>query len=295
MKKIGKGLLFLGLGVIALIVSSYTRTFKAEYIQFSTLIPFFLLCGWLLSRFCDQLWPFPLLFFFPTVSILVVALITNHQGFFHYVGEIIMIIPCFFIGFYFFRWPLKTRIITAILLPAFYLLYILKIGPELDYYNRSVRANFLFEPPKEPIPFFVFQKPDKSSLDLAEYRGKVILIDFYFNRCSQCIKKMPDLKKLQNHYKENKDFVLLSVHRGGSESFDEFLTMLHNFPSELSYAYDSSSRASKHLGIEGYPHEILIDKKGLVRDQFGGYSDDVSLVYKKNLIKKIDALLNEKN
>lgn len=295
MNRIGKGLMYLGLGILALILSSYTRTFKAEYVQFSTLVVFFLFCGWYLRRSCNKILPYPFLFILPTMAILAVGFIINQKGFVHFVGETIMIIPSFFVGFYFLQWPKKVQFATAILLSAFYVIYITKINPELYYNKNTISYKGIKTAPSKSISNFQFTNPDNSILKLDDYKGKVIMLDFYFNNCSPCRKKLPDLVRLKKHYIENKDFVLLAVHRGGSESFSDFLSILKDFPKELNYLYDSSSMAEKYLGINGYPFEILIDKSGHIREQFEGYTDDVSLIYEQKTIKKIDALLNENN
>jgi thiol-disulfide isomerase/thioredoxin len=292
---ISNSIIVLGCGIIALVLSSYTRTFKAEYIQFSSLILFFLLAGFILNRFYKKSLPFPILFLFPTISVLCIGFFLNPKALFHFIGESLTIIPCFFVGFYFSSWSKKNRVLTSIALVLFYCIYIFKINPELHYYNDSVRFKGAAISTSKPIPNFTFITRDGKSLILNEYRGKVILIDFYFNNCAPCIKKMPALLKIKNHYKENKDFILLLVHRGGSEAFSDFIEKLNDFPFDLNYAYDSSSVASKYLGITGYPLEILIGKNGVIREQFAGYSKDISLIYEKKTIKNIDALLNEKD
>lgn len=205
-----------------------------------------------------------------------------------------MIIPGFFIGFFFFRWSKKLQLVAAIIIPIFYFFYLSKINPELHYYSNSVRGNRNRITKGILIPNFQFIKKDSSLMTINDYKGKVILIDFYFNNCLPCLKKMPALARVKKHYKETTDFILLAVHRGGSESFSDFLAKIDNMPKDINYVYDSSSSASKHLRISGYPFEIIIDKQGKIRELLVGYNNDLSLVYEKNTIKKIDALLNEK-
>lgn len=292
-----KGLKIIGvllLGIVVLILSSYTRTFKQEYFQFPILIILFGLSGWLLSRFYKKIWPYPFLILLPTLISLIYAFIINKMGIVHYTGETLMIVPAFFIGFYFSRWSAKRQVITATFLVIFYSLYISKLNPELVYYNSSVQVN---KDKGKPLPNFQFINPDSSLLMLDKYKGNVMLIDFYFNNCSACIKKMYALEKIQTNYRGNSNFTLLMVHRGGSETFSDFLQKLYGFPKNLTYVYDSLSAASKKLNLDatGYPVELIIDKKGIIRETVLGFNHDLDLVYQKNTIKIIDALLNEKN
>lgn len=298
MNKILKGILFFLFGAAAFSIISIIRKADyglAEYEQFPLLFAFYFICGWLLNLSQKVFWPYPLLFILPAVGALGSTFILNHRGLFHFIGETLMIIPGYLIGFYISKWPKKGRTMAAIFIPALYFFYISKINPELAYYNNSVRLKSIQTVPDNLLPNFQFKKKDGSTLFLDDFKGKVILIDFYFNRCSQCIKKMPDLVKINTHYSNNPDFVLLSVHRGGSESFSDFLSLLKKLPEGLNYVYDTATAAAKYFTIHGYPVEILIDKSGRVRDQFSGYNADLALVYEKKTIKKIDALLNEKH
>jgi thiol-disulfide isomerase/thioredoxin len=293
MKKFHSGLPVFILGVAILIISSYTRTFSAEYIQFPVLLIFFSLSGWLLSQYYKKIWPYPLLFILPTVVVIISAFILNKRGFFHFMGETLMIIPGFIVGFYLSGLSKKIKFISAILLPVFYFFYISKINPQLNYYNNTVSIKGAKAGTKGIISELQFYTKDNTLVPLGGFKGKVVMIDFYFNRCSQCIKKMPELVKLKNHYRENSSFELLTIHSGRSESFGDFIAFLKNLPPELNYVYDSLSTASRYLGIEAYPVEILIDKQGKIRHQFAGYNRDVALVYEENTINKINVLLNE--
>ncbi|WP_338764948.1 thioredoxin-like domain-containing protein [Bernardetia sp. ABR2-2B] len=102
---------------------------------------------------------------------------------------------------------------------------------------------------------------------LAEYKGKVIYVDFWASWCPPCRGEMPSSQKLHSQF-EGKDVVFLYVSfdraedkwKNGIEQMD--IKGVHFYP-----AADANQAVSTKYGISGIPRYMLVDKKGKVINQ----------------------------
>jgi peroxiredoxin len=148
------------------------------------------------------------------------------------------------------------------------------IGNEIkDYVNSTSLKNST----NSTMPFF--------------NKGKVYLIEFYFNSCLPCRLKEPALKNIKTEFKDQ-DFQLFNIQNGGIDSLSKFIESckINGFENRL---YDSSGIFAHNLNIESFPYEIIIDKKGIIRYVFAGFGEGIDAQYNKETSKKINQLLNE--
>src|SRR5207249_2198939 len=68
------------------------------------------------------------------------------------------------------------------------------IGPEL---LQGTLAKFQLAKYPKPLPELVFNDADDKLLSLADYKGKVLLVNFWATWCAPCVKEMPSLDRLQ--------------------------------------------------------------------------------------------------
>ena len=88
---------------------------------------------------------------------------------------------------------------------------------------------------------------------LADYRGKVVLINFWATWCEPCRDEMPSLQRLQKRF-AGKPFVVLAVNVGESEArIGEFLQKL---PLDFTFLRDHSSAAMKAWRVQGAAGEF---------------------------------------
>src|SRR5665213_128130 len=103
---------------------------------------------------------------------------------------------------------------------------------------------------------------------LADYRGKIVLLDFWYRGCGFCIEAMPELAKVAEDCK-NDSLVVLGMSSDKDEKDARFVA------DKMHLNYASTLRATELRGIYGvhaFPTFILIDRNGIVRDVRNGYS-----------------------
>jgi thiol-disulfide isomerase/thioredoxin len=118
----------------------------------------------------------------------------------------------------------------------------------------------IHEAPK-PVPEISFQDGDGQPRTLADFAGKVVLLNIWATWCLPCRTEMPTLDRLQAEL-GGPDFevVALSVDRKGPDAVRKFFDEIG--VKHLALNIDTSSRAMFALGAFGLPLTLLIDREG---------------------------------
>jgi thiol-disulfide isomerase/thioredoxin len=113
----------------------------------------------------------------------------------------------------------------------------------------------------KPVEHFEFQKSDGSATALANWKGRVVLLNLWATWCAPCRKEMPDLANLQKLL-GGPDFevVALSVDRKGLAASAAFLK--EQGVENLSVYADPDMNSMAALQAVGLPATILIDREG---------------------------------
>jgi thiol-disulfide isomerase/thioredoxin len=127
---------------------------------------------------------------------------------------------------------------------------------------------------------------DGKKHSLAGYRGKVLVLDFWYRGCGWCIKAMPQIKEVADHYK-NKPVAVLGMNTDREEKDARFVVDKLS----LNYTTLKAQGLPEKYGVQGFPTLIIIDQKGVVRGRHVGYSPTL----RGELVKQIDGLLAGQN
>jgi thiol-disulfide isomerase/thioredoxin len=143
-------------------------------------------------------------------------------------------------------------------------------------------------PSPVPAPAFTLKDIDDKPHSLADYKGKVVLVNFWGTWCPPCRREMPSMERVYKHL-HTKNFVVLAINQMETPDdvfvFTSQLTMAPTFP----ILFDKNSDIATAYQVKGLPTSYLIDKKGDIRFRaIGGREFD-----HPNVEKQIDSLINE--
>jgi peroxiredoxin len=133
-----------------------------------------------------------------------------------------------------------------------------KAGIKFPYTNTYALESFL----GCSFPDFKARTIKGDSVSLKKLKGKVIVMNFWFEGCPPCIAEMPSLNKLVDEF-SGSEVVFIAWSRDNSDSVKKFLKQK---PFKYQQIADASYFAKKHgVDLGGWPVNIIIDKKGIVR------------------------------
>src|SRR5215469_2107549 len=118
----------------------------------------------------------------------------------------------------------------------------------------------VFEQPR-PVPEIRFKDDQGRDLTLANFRGRVVLLNIWATWCVPCRKEMPTLDRLEGRL-GSKDFhvIALSIDRKGIEAINDFYREVG--VEKLAIYLDPSEKGSHDLAIPGVPATLLINREG---------------------------------
>jgi len=123
-------------------------------------------------------------------------------------------------------------------------------------------------------PGFSLADMDGKLHTLADYRGKVVLVNFWATWCPPCRREMPALEALYLEYREQ-GLVVLAINQW--EDVDHvfaYMGQLEVFPT-FPVLFDPESRVSADYGVKGLPTSFLVNQQGrLVYRAIGGRQFD---------------------
>jgi len=139
-----------------------------------------------------------------------------------------------------------------------------------------------------PAPGFQLSGRGGKTIDLSQYKGQVVMINFWATWCGPCRQEMPLLEDIYKKYKPM-GFTMLGVNvepkTGDPEGWLSKLPKPVTFP----VAFDVDSKVSKLYKVAGMPTTVFIDRKGNVREIHKGYKpgdEDLYLTQIRSMLKE---------
>jgi thiol-disulfide isomerase/thioredoxin len=122
---------------------------------------------------------------------------------------------------------------------------------------------FTLNNPALPVPETRFTDGAGKEMTLADFKGRVLLVNFWATWCAPCVAEMPSLDRLQAEL-GGKDFTVLAINedRQGAAVATPFLEK-HKIKS-LAVHVDQRMALARALGVRGMPSTFLVDRTGKV-------------------------------
>jgi thiol-disulfide isomerase/thioredoxin len=119
-----------------------------------------------------------------------------------------------------------------------------------------------------PAPAFTLAARGGQDVSLAQYKGQVVMINFWASWCGPCRQEMPLLESIYKKYNKM-GFTLLGVNvEPDSQAANEWLKAT---PVSFPILYDKDSKVSKLYDVAGMPCTVIIDRGGKLRVLHRGY------------------------
>jgi peroxiredoxin len=152
---------------------------------------------------------------------------------------------------------MKVSIVTAVLVAAF-------LGPwTFNSWSMGSRVPVVGTPAED------FQLVDLNGKahSLSEYRGKVVLLNFWATWCKPCTTEMPAMQTTYDKLRE-KGFIVLAVNELEDDAkVEEHIKQYgHTFPVLM----DRENKVANQFGVFGLPVSVFIDGSGVVQEYIKG-------------------------
>jgi peroxiredoxin len=134
--------------------------------------------------------------------------------------------------------------------------------------GQTAKANYLSVADDQPAPDFALKDINGRTVHLSDFRGKVVVLNFWATWCPPCRKELPDFAELQAEYNgKGLQFI-------GIATDDDGLAKVKPFVESAKIPYPvllpDPSIAAKYGEMNVIPVTFLIDRKGVLRAHYVG-------------------------
>ena len=135
-------------------------------------------------------------------------------------------------------------------------------------------------------PSFTLKDVQGQIVSLEQFRGQVVVLNFWATWCPPCREEMPSMEKLYHDYRD-KGLVLLAVNveENGQQAVSQFL---QRTPYSFPILFDDSGDVQRAYGVYRFPESFIIDRNGVVVEKIIGGRNWLT----GSIFKLIDFLLN---
>src|SRR5215469_16817488 len=130
-----------------------------------------------------------------------------------------------------------------------------------------------FVPASQPFPAPEISLADSSgqTIELADLRGKPVVVNLWATWCEPCLREMPSLERLQSRLGERIAVLAVSEDRGGDKAVEPFVAKLAL--KSVKIYIDPKSDVGHAFAVRGLPTSVLIDRDGRVLGRVEGAAE----------------------
>ena len=189
----------------------------------------------------------------------------------------------------------KLTILSATLLSSALILSACSSASEKKEETNKQTSTSLSNETKATQAFdFTAMDKDGKTVKLSDFKGKKVYINMWASWCGPCMREIPELEKVYQKYKDNKDIVFLSMTSPNDAEFknqspqDKSKDVILKKAKELGATYpvlfDVNDRFIINYAIRSFPTHILINSDGTFETRIAG------AVTEESLTKEIEKL-----
>lgn len=167
---------------------------------------------------------------------------------------------------------LAAFVITLFVIVWLYTFLGLHKPPTVQPPRDGAMKAFVVNDPPVDAPDMTFQRGDGKTFRLADFRGRVVLVNFWATWCAPCIRELPTLVRLTDTFNpDDVTLVPINVDRGGAAKATPFLEEqgLQDLPLYL----DPKMALARTLGAKQLPTTVVVDRRGKLVGSLTGYAE----------------------
>jgi peroxiredoxin len=136
------------------------------------------------------------------------------------------------------------------------------------------------ESPAVPAPDFSLKSTAGQNLRLKEFRGEVVMLNFWATWCGPCREEMPILNRLHEQYRKT-GFVVLGVNI--DDDAGKAADMARRLKVSYPILHDAQKQVGKLYRVNSMPTTVLIDRDGKLRYTHRGFHSDYERIYQEQV------------
>lgn len=143
---------------------------------------------------------------------------------------------------------------------------------------------------KEGVPEIALANIDGKPVKLSDYRGKIVIVNFWASWCNPCVEEFPSMIKLISQF--SNDVVVFAVSEDDNrEDIQVFMKAMGLPKPGFEIVWDENKENMKAWGVEKVPETFLVGRDGkLIRKVLGieNWANDDAVGYFKMLVSQTD-------
>jgi thiol-disulfide isomerase/thioredoxin len=138
---------------------------------------------------------------------------------------------------------------------------------------------------KTKAPDFTLISTDGKKINLSDYKGKIVILDFWATWCGPCRMGVPDLVSIQKEFKDK--VAVIGISLDDKRTMDDILPFMKEYGINYPVVYGTNQVVVDYGYIQAIPTTFIINAKGFIVDQY------IGLVAKEKYVNTINGLMKE--
>ncbi len=117
-------------------------------------------------------------------------------------------------------------------------------------------------------PAFELENTSGKKVKLSDFKGKIVIVNFWATWCPPCREEIPDFVKLQKEYESDLQILGISLDTGSKR---DVIPFMQKFKMNYPVLFATSEVVSDYGNIQSIPTTFIIDRKGNIVNRFIGF------------------------
>ena len=119
----------------------------------------------------------------------------------------------------------------------------------------------------QPAPDFAIRDVNGDIVRLSDFRGKVVVLNFWATWCPPCRAEMPDFQEVFEAREAAGDFAIRAVDKLLEDTEDAVRQFVEEFGLTFAVGFDETDEIFERYGVRGLPSTFFIDRDGILRQK----------------------------